>query len=145
MNPFSIWKRELTQKLARALEPQGIRVAEEFAPAAHQPWARERRVAVGIAGMELPGATRLVKLTLRLDILAPKDDPGCCYETFEALSDELGQGSYGVSRLECGETSYREALDCLCCTARAELTGVLAPPDSPQGWQQLVIRTEEVL
>ena len=56
MNPFSIWKRELTQKLARALEPQGIRVAEEFAPAAHQPWARERRVAVGIAGMELPGA-----------------------------------------------------------------------------------------
>lgn len=145
MNPFSAWKQQLIRRLAARLGPQGILVGEAFTPAAHRPWEQGRRVAVGIAGLELPGATRVVKVTLRLELLAPKDDPGGCYEVFEALSQELGEGDYGVSRLECGEAAYRQELDCLCCTARAELRGVLASEGDPQGWQRLVIRTEEVL
>ena len=144
MNPFTQVKRQLITQLQEALEGQGILVGEAFPDQRHQALPPQRRIAVGIAAMELPGASRIARLTIRFDILSPKQDASGCHQVFEALAEQLTNGGYGVQKLSCQQVTYSQPLDCLCCTATAELTGIFSADETgtSEGWQEIVIKTK---
>ena len=139
MNPFTTLKRELADRLREALGPE-IEVVEEFPAARYRPRPDRRMVAVGLSGVELPGAGQTARLTLRFDILCPGGDRTGCHAVFEALCGALC-GLSGFGKLSCGEVSYLRELDRLGCAAFAELAGFLqsGPAEDGERYREVII------
>ena len=76
--------------------------------------------------------------------VSPKQDASGCHQVFEALAEQLTNGGYGVQKLSCQQVTYSQSLDCLCCTATAELTGIFSADETgtSEGWQEIVIKTK---